>query len=270
MFLHFPALPARAIRTHLASIVAALALAGCSSVGSNELLTQSIAKGGPRKSVCVISAVGDTFSLQRVGITVFGNAVDKASIDAWGVDAAVASRIKSRLGDRLDVRPITYPKGTFASLDERKSIFSSDYKDPRLAAKEIVGGLVASQKCDLVAVVMKSESPFAGTNQTAHGLGILEHGSPIVDLTTLFALWHMTVYDGRTLTVLASKGAPRPEQQVPPFLMAPPFHGPYRRVDKSWLTTPGQVAQNTRLRDAIMELLSESLDVVVAELFAAP
>ena len=54
-----------AARKHSVVLVFAAALAGCSSGDplTNELLTQSITTGGPRKSVCAISSIGDTFSV---------------------------------------------------------------------------------------------------------------------------------------------------------------------------------------------------------------
>ena len=77
----------------VAAFAATAALAGCSSDPlTNDHLTANLAQGSQRKRVCVISAIGDTYSLQKVGITVFGNALDKVPIEAWGIDASWPAR----------------------------------------------------------------------------------------------------------------------------------------------------------------------------------
>src|SRR5262245_9730653 len=84
--------------TPMRRIIAACALAGAVTGCTidplnNDLLTASIAQGTTRKSVCVIAAIGDTFSLQKVGVTAFGNALDKVSVEAWGIDKFVGDKI---------------------------------------------------------------------------------------------------------------------------------------------------------------------------------
>src|SRR5262245_2849348 len=117
-------------RCLVAAFAATAALAGCAGDPlNNDLLTASIAQGSQRKSICIISAIGDTYSLQKIGLTVFGNALDKVPIEAWGIDAFVASKIGAQLSHRFDARKIDYPKGAFAFLDAPKSVFASDYKD---------------------------------------------------------------------------------------------------------------------------------------------
>src|SRR5262245_56167735 len=139
-----------AARLLFAAFAATATLAGCTSDPlNNDLQTASIAQGSPRKSVCIVSALGDTYSVQKIGITVFGNALDKVPIEAWGLDASVASKIGSQLSHRFDARRIDYPRGAFASLEPPKSVFSSDYKDRREEIRDIARGIVASHTCDL-------------------------------------------------------------------------------------------------------------------------
>jgi outer membrane lipoprotein SlyB len=61
------------MRWQLMALAVAVVLAGCATPDpfTNDLLTASIAPGTGRKSVAVISAIGDTFSVQKVGLTVF-------------------------------------------------------------------------------------------------------------------------------------------------------------------------------------------------------
>src|SRR5205085_8052006 len=123
------------------AVAAAIALAACSTIDppNNDLLTSSIAPSTVRKTICVVAAIGDTFSVQKIGVTAFGNALDKHSIDAWGIDSAVASKISTRLSPRFDVRRIDYPVGTFLPVEQVKSVLSSDYKDHRRSEERRVG-----------------------------------------------------------------------------------------------------------------------------------
>lgn len=240
------------------------AIAGCSTPDplSNDLLRASIASGTSRKSVCIISAIGDTYSLQKVGVTVFGNALDKFPIDAWGVDNLVAAKISAQLGQRFEVKRIDYPKCAFASLETPKSPLSSDYKDYKSELRDIVRGIVASQKCDLCVVVTKAGSAFGGTNQVLSGLGIVDGSNPFVSNVHIFALLEMRVYEGQTSTVLAYKRAAATQQSFTAFI-----RGPYRTVDKSWWPAPTQLAQNAKLKAATLELVQQSTTIMVAELF---
>jgi hypothetical protein len=254
------------MRRIVAVCIWAGAVAGCTiDPLNNDLLTASVAPGTARKSVCVISAIGDTYSLQKVGVTVFGNALDKVPIDAWGIDKAVGDKISSRLAHRFDARRLDYPRGAFAHIERVRSAFSGDNKDFREEIRDAARGIVASHNCDLCIVVSKSGSMYGNTNQALYGLGILDNSNLVfTDTFYLFALWEMRVFDGKTFAVLGHKRAQGPDMPLM-FLI----RGPYRKVDKSWWPAPAQIAQNARLRGATLELLEQSIDAVVAELFAA-
>jgi len=256
----------RAERNRWSLVLALLsgAVAGCAGGGdplTNDLLAQRIATGTPRKSVCAISGVGDTFSLQKVGITVFGNALDKVPIDSWGIDDFVVKKVGAQLGQRFDVKRVTYPKGAFAPLERPKSPFS----EPKDDRKEIVRGIVGNQKCDLAIVVTKSGSQVGGTNQAVFGLGIVGAGEAIFsDNVWLFALSEIRVYDGRTFAVLGHKRS----YTWQPSLGGTFIRGPSRQVGKAgWPASPAHVASDTKLKQATMELLGESVVAMLAELF---
>jgi hypothetical protein len=252
-----------AARCLFAAIAAAATLAGCAGDPlNNDLLSASLAQGSPRKSVCIISAIGNTFSVQKIGITVFGNELNQAAIDAWGIDALVAGKFSSQLSQRFDVKRLDYPKGAFASLDTQKSILASDYKDPRQEIRDIARGLVGSQKCDLCIVATPFRSMYSNSNQSLYGLGILDQSSVLFTNVFLFAMWEVRVYDGKTFEVLARAVARRFETE---WMIG--IHGPYRRVDKSWLPAPGQVAQNAKLKQAMLALVEQSVTPLIAELF---
>ena len=61
----------------------------------------------------VISAIGDQFGVQKVGITVFGNDLAEAPINSWGLDDITVERTRAA-APGTGVRKIAYAKGAFA------------------------------------------------------------------------------------------------------------------------------------------------------------
>jgi hypothetical protein len=149
------------------------ALGGCSMQDplTNDRLRERIAPGTARKSVAVVSGIGETFTVQTVGVMVFGNARDAVAIDAWGIDNLVVRTVGNKLSGRFDVKRLTYPKGVFASVGRRQSILDAEYKDYREELRDVVRGLAASQKADLYVVVTQGASQYGNSNQYLGGLG---------------------------------------------------------------------------------------------------
>jgi hypothetical protein len=251
------------MRRRLLALALAWPLAGCSTGDplTNDLLTQSIATGGQRKSVCAISGIGDTFSIQKVGVTVFGNALDMAPIDAWGIDDFVTGRIAAQLNQRFEVKRVAYPKGAFAPLDKPKSPFA----EPKDDRKDIVRGIAGGKNCGFVVAVTKSASQIGSSNQHVVGLGVVEAGGLLYpDNVWLFALSEIRVYDGQTFAVLGHKRS----YTWQPSLGGEVIRGPSRKVGKAgWPASPAQVASDARLKQATMELLDQSMGNMIAELF---
>src|SRR5690348_16719865 len=55
------------------------------------------------RRIAVMSAVGDKFTVRKIGITVFGNDEKEFPIDAWGIDPFVVNKVRSILAGRLAV-----------------------------------------------------------------------------------------------------------------------------------------------------------------------
>src|SRR5262245_51187236 len=96
------------------------------------------------RTVGVISAVGDKFALQKVGITVFGNELNEVSVGSWGLDDAVASRASAVLSKRFTVKRIAVPEGAFAALEK-----PAPFSDSNATFQGIVRKLAGSANCDL-------------------------------------------------------------------------------------------------------------------------
>ena len=248
------------MRCWLAVLVTAVIVSGCGPPGSvsGELLTGNLEPGAGRKSVGVISALGDKFALQKVGITVFGNDYADIPIEAWKIDDLVAAKVGAHLSKRFEVRRITYPKDTFTAYEKPGGLF----RDHKAELRKIMQDITASQKCDLYVLVMKGGSMVGNTNQSVSGLGILQAGSGLfLPNVRIHALSTIRVFDGRTFEILAEKRGTMGQQT---FMAV--IQGPHREVDMAWWPASPQGAQNPKMKDAIVALLDQSLAMTLPEL----
>jgi hypothetical protein len=156
------------------------------------------------RCIGVVSAIGDTFSLQKIGITVFGNELNTVPIDSWQIDNMVITKISAFLSKAWTVKRISYPKGAFSSLDERQHPLFYNYDDD---LKGIVRRVTSSTKCDHYVVVVKSSSRYGETNQSVYGLGIVESGASFLTFDLIYALYWIRIYDGQTYEVIGKRGA---------------------------------------------------------------
>jgi hypothetical protein len=209
------------------------------------------------KCIGVVSAIGDTFHLRKIGFTVFNNDSNTVPIESWQIDNLVISKIGTFLSKSWTVRRINYPKGAFSSLDEKHPLFYN-YDDD---LQGIVRRLSSSTRCDHYAVVVKGGSQYSDTNQSLYGLGVLEIGAPLRTGDFIYALYSIRLYDGQTFAVLGRRDAVI-EQPNLLNVFFKPIHGPYLGVDTSWWPE-ADAEKSTKLRDGIRSLVEKSLDVTM-------
>jgi hypothetical protein len=211
------------------------------------------------KCIGVVSAIGDTFHLRKIGITVFNNDSNTVPIESWQIDNLVISKISTFLSKSWTVRRVNYPKGAFSSLDEKHPLFYN-YDDD---LQGIVRRLSSSTRCDHYAVVVKGGSRFSDTNQFVYGLGIVESGASFLTFDLIYALYWIRIYDGQTYEVIGKRGAIT-EQSNPllGLVTAKSIGGPYLKVDRSWWPE-SDAAKSTMLKDGIRSLVEKSLDVTM-------
>src|SRR6478736_5455972 len=77
-----------------------------------------------RKSICVISHIGAKFALKKIGFTVFQNSLNEVSIEAWGIDDAVASKVAASLGGRYAVHKSASPEPRSPTSRRRAAFFA--------------------------------------------------------------------------------------------------------------------------------------------------
>jgi hypothetical protein len=207
------------------------------------------------RCIGVLSAIGDSINLQKIGITVFGNELNKVPVDSWQIDSLVVSKISAFLSKSWSVRPISYPKGAFATLEQDHGLFYN--YDAELTA--IIRRVASSAKCDHYVVVLKGGSGFGTSNQSLYGLGVLETGG-LMSADYLFALYVIKVYDGQTFAVLGQQRATLDENHFSSI------HGPFRQLYTNFTFPQPGTAPGPAVRDGLRSLVEKSLDVTMPQI----
>jgi hypothetical protein len=215
------------------------------------------AKRAPQQDgncVGVVSNLGEKFTVRKTGYGVFGNELKEVPVDSWHIDDLAVAKISAALGKRTTVRRIPYHKEAFVSRQTLKL-----FRDPEAEIREGVRTLTAGTRCARYLFVTRTYY----YDLRIGGIGILRTG--IGDLFTkvnAYALFSLRLYDGETFTLLKRASAPSEES-----IWLQPIRGPHRQVDASlWPESPGNAAQNARLREAIRELVSQGMDATLPEL----
>src|SRR5262249_20587406 len=195
----------------------------------------------------------------------FGNEENPVSVGAWHIDDVVAARVAAFAGKRAAVRHISYPPGTFASLDTPQ-LFRNDTK----AFEAIARPFLAGTHCAHYVAVIPARYNYGNSNQTYKGLGILSQPG-FTDRFALYATAEIRVYDENLALVDHKHASLTPHENRLMTALAGSFtgglvYGPHRDVDKSFWPNPGDIAKNTMLREAMRDLVQRSLDVTLPEL----
>jgi hypothetical protein len=152
------------------------------------------AESGPCR-LGVISAIGDRFSVQKFGVTVFEEEANQIPVD-WGLDDLVLARVRASAGADLAIRKIAYPKGAFEPFYNPKSRF---LPDPNEGLPAIVRNITSNASCERYLVVTTFNGKVPGTNLIVHGIGTYNQGlGNLIRHSHLFANIAINVIDGRT------------------------------------------------------------------------
>jgi hypothetical protein len=208
------------------------------------------------KSVCLIPAVGHKFAVKKIGIMVFGNALEEIAVDSWGIDELIVRKAGAVLGNRFSVRRVNFPKAKLAALENPGG---GPFRNHTAEWDEAVAATArASGKCDFIINVYRTGVAYSNTNQTLFGLGILSHGTDLLGSFWLYANFAIRIYDGNTFAVLKTEAARSDPILVSAFTG---IGGMSRRVDKTWWPEPPQAAaQSATIRDGIRALVNQGLE----------
>jgi hypothetical protein len=216
---------------------------------------------GPCK-IGVISAIGDEFVVQRVGLTVFGNEYTEVSIDGWGIDDLVVTRVRA-VSPGTAVKKIAYPKGAFAPYDHPAPALFRNSGD---VLTGIVRQIAANTGCERYLVVTKLNVKVDGTNQTHRGIGVLNRGIGALRHTFLFTDVDVSVFDGRTFDI--QKKPFHFEGNLASVLLGDFGKDPLAKLDNDAFPEPAAAAAaSVTLRDRMRALLTAVLDKKLAASF---
>jgi hypothetical protein len=204
----------------------------------------------------VIPAIGGKFVLEHIGLTVFGNEFTDAPIESWGLDDLVVARAHAAAPGK-SIRRITYAKDAFEPFyHPPRELF----RDASHDLVDVIRRVAANANCERYLVVVRFTGQVPGTNQSAHGIGLLTNwASGTLKYAQLFSFIGIVVYDGKTFAKYDNPigfGARLAEH------LSNPTKSEYFEVLKDFEVpaTPEAVAGNNRLRDGARAMLAARLD----------
>jgi hypothetical protein len=228
---------------------------------------QAAAKSGPRQAaapagsghcVGVLSRLGVTFTLSKIGIIPLLNEERRIPIEQWHVDDLVAARVAAFLGKRAVVRRVPWSREAYAPLD-RWRLSPPVLRDYEATMGDVARTLAVGMHCTRYVTVTRHGERYGGA--VLHGIGIVDH----VGGLTVYAHAQMRVYDGETFALLSRTDLSLEPPTLTSLLMGD-NHGPHRPVDKALWSPPEPVAPNVKLRDAVRDLVARCLDATLPEL----
>lgn len=214
------------------------------------------AESGPCQ-VGVIAAINDLFTVQKIGLTVFGNEYAEVPV-TWGLDDLVFARARAAAGG-IAVRRIVYAKGAFDSYYHPKpSLFRNSRAELTTLVREIAGNAA----CERYLVVIRLNEQFEGTNQSLNGIGVLNRGigTGILDHTYLFAYLGVIVFDGQTFEIRKAPHASFESVLARITANLTKYENTHELDNSAFPTSPPEAANSATLRDGTRNLLTERLD----------
>ena len=218
------------------------------------------ADSGPCQ-IGVLSAIGDEFVVQRLGLTVFGNEYTEVPIEGWGIDDLVVARVRAALPGTA-VKKIAYPRSAFASYDHPAPALFRNSAD---ILTGIVRQIAANAGCERYLVVTKLNVQVDGTNQTHRGIGVLNRGigSGAFSHTSLFADVDVNIFDGQTFAI--QKKPFYFEGSLKKALLGEFGRDPLSKLDNDAFPEPATAAvASAMLRDHMRAWLTAVLDKKLA------
>jgi hypothetical protein len=244
------------IRTRWGAVMLLLlACAACTAIGTEAPKLREF------KTVGVISAVGDTLTLTKAGLTGLGKSEQRVySIESWGLDDLIVSRASALLSGRFKVQPVTYKRAAFATLERNNPVVVVNLlrKDK---IKELVRTEAASQGLDAYVVITKATSLYGNGGRTVGGIGIISHSALLNSYNQIHALYMVRVVDGHEFKVLDKRSAP-PLDNTELVRLG----GPSRMADDAFLPTETGAAGNEKLKAAVTDLVERSLPATLENL----
>jgi hypothetical protein len=223
------------------------------SNGANALFETRDARLQSVKTVGIVSAIGNEFTFVKAGLTGFDNSPRHVPIASWGVDDMIAQEVSSALGGRFKVQPVTYPRASFAAVQESPITAVNLVRgDP---FKKLVETEVSPQGLDAYIVITKARAYFGGGNRKVEGVGLITCSTILESYGQIHALYEIRVVDGKTFDII-EKFAAAPLDNASTVR----FAGPGRLVD------PSLDVSEENLHRVIVDLIRRSLPITLSDM----
>ncbi len=216
---------------------------------------QVSAESGPCR-LGVIPVIGEHFSVQKFGVTIFETEENEVSIEDWGLDDLVLARVRAATGADPAVRRIAYPKGAFEPYYNPKSRF---LPDPNEGLPTIVRNMTPNASCERYLVVTTFKGELPGTRLLLNGIGTYNQGlGNLIRHSHLFANIMITIIDGRTYEKIDRPFANFGDRLANSLRVT---EDPLKKLDNSFFPDPpAAAAKSATLRDRTRELVAATLD----------
>lgn len=247
------------VRAVAAGLCVALLVAACGSVTpfGGELKQASLTQGG-RRSVCVASSLGNSFSVVSLGLTALTSEQVDVPVDTWQVDDYVRRRVHELIGASYDVRHVQSSGNAFASLDQPGALFRNLGSE----RVDILRKLVYGERCDYLLLIARGSGSYGTTGQTVRGLGIVRSGDGIViDNVYVYALANVYFYENHSFKQLVSDKLPAQKGGLFSAIA-----GPHKSVDRSSWPTPAGTADSPQMKAAVLGLLDAGLSAAIPDI----
>jgi hypothetical protein len=228
------------------------------SSGAHALFETRDAKLASVKTVGIISAVGDQFTLAKAGLTGLDNSSRSFPILSWGLDDLIVQQATTALSGRFQVKPVSYQRAVFAGVKE------SPIKPVEIVRgdpfEKLVKTEVSPQGLDAYIVITKAKANLGGGGRKVEGIGIVTYRAVLESYSQLYALYEIRIVDGKTFDVI-EKMAATPLDNAANVRLA----GPSRLIDENLSTSPGD-AGDENLHRAIVDLIVRSLPITLSDM----
>jgi hypothetical protein len=194
-------------------------------------------------TVAVISEIGDSLTIGRVGSTAFTNNQMSLPILEWGVDDTIRKLATEALSIRFTVKPLD-PAAIKTPLD----------------IEHFIQSIPPESTADAYVVISDLGWKDPYTSSYLSGLGLYRHDPTFGFLGgthyAIYAYYRVDVIDGRTGKKI-DYGTARMNDRGPAF-NAPPFE---TTDGANWADTPDAItdAQKSAIKDQLLKLIATSM-----------
>jgi hypothetical protein len=243
----------RRTRIQRVAVVLLILTNACACVNSVPTSLQGV------KSVGVISAIADEFTVTPAGLTRIDSADRRVSIGSWGLDDLVVSQVGAVLSPHFQIQHVTYGQTAFAR-PKRTSVLPVIDQLRDAPVKALVRTEVSPQGLDAYVVVTKASSRYGSRGHIVSGLGIIDGSAVLEHYAEVYALYTIWVIDGHSFKVIDKKSA-SPLDNSDIIRLTGPSHG----VDPGVLLV-ADLAANDQVRTAFIALVTLSLEATLRDL----